>query len=237
MRIPVTMPNRNFMAPPRVRPDDTLRAVAETPRFLVGIDFSPGSRRALDEARRLASMCGAAITVAHVRPASDIRAAIREERGDLVGTGGRVLTRELAEHYARRLAKWTRASGGRARPRPARRPRRGAGQRGAARLHAPRPRKHGPERRGDAPDGRDRRASPGPRDDSGPGRSELERAGRAGPVSGFRLRARERGSAPRGRRTGAASPASSTAPDGSPSHGRGRSRRPSPVGPRSRRRG
>lgn len=95
-----------------MRPDDTLRAVAETPRFLVGIDFSPASRRALDEARGLASMCGAAITVAHVRPSSDIRAAIREERGDLVGAGGRVLTRELAEHYARRIAKWTRATEG-----------------------------------------------------------------------------------------------------------------------------
>ena len=95
-----------------MRADDTLRAVATAPRFLVGVDFSPGSRKALAEARRLASLCGAAITVAHVRPASDIRAAIREERGDLVRAGGKVLTRELTEHYARRLGQWTRGSEG-----------------------------------------------------------------------------------------------------------------------------
>ena len=106
------MPVRNFMAPPRVAPDDTLRAVAETPHFLVGIDFSAGSRMALAEARRLASLCGAALTLAHVRPFSDVRAAIVEDRGDLVRAGGRVLAREIAAHYESRLESWARTSEG-----------------------------------------------------------------------------------------------------------------------------
>jgi len=102
------------MAPPRVGPDDTLRGVAETPRFLVGIDFSAGSRKALAEARRLATLCGASLTLAHVRPFSDIRAAVVEERGDLLRGGGRVLARELAAHYESRLGSWARvAEGGR----------------------------------------------------------------------------------------------------------------------------
>lgn len=84
----------------------------ETPRFLVGIDFSPGSRTALDEARRLAALCGASITVAHVRPSNDVRAAVLEDRGDLIRSGGKVLAGALAEHYEKRLAEWVRASEG-----------------------------------------------------------------------------------------------------------------------------
>lgn len=86
--------------------------MAKAERFLVGIDFSEGSRRALEEARRLASRCGAAITVAHVRPHSDTRAAVLEDRGDLLRSGEKVLAQKLAEHYARRLDKWVRASQG-----------------------------------------------------------------------------------------------------------------------------
>jgi nucleotide-binding universal stress UspA family protein len=100
------------MAPPPFAADDTLRAVPEAPRFLVGIDFSTGSRRALEEARRLASLSGATLTLAHVRPSSDIRAAISEERGDLVRAGGKVLASELTEHYARRIGQWVRDSEG-----------------------------------------------------------------------------------------------------------------------------
>ena len=77
-----------------------------TARFLVGIDFSPGSRKALAEARRLAAHCGAKITIAHVRPVSDVRAAVSEDRGDLVRAGGRVLAREIDAHYATRLRVW-----------------------------------------------------------------------------------------------------------------------------------
>jgi nucleotide-binding universal stress UspA family protein len=75
--------------------------VREVARFLVGIDFSAGSRRALAEARALARRSGAALTLAHVRPFSDIRAAVVEERGELVRAGGRSLSREIAAHYAR----------------------------------------------------------------------------------------------------------------------------------------
>ena len=84
----------------------------ETPRFLVGVDFSPGSRTALDEARRLAALCGASITVAHARPSNDVRAAVLEDRGDLIRSGGKVLASALTEHYEQRLAEWVRASDG-----------------------------------------------------------------------------------------------------------------------------
>jgi nucleotide-binding universal stress UspA family protein len=86
--------------------------MAETPQFLVGIDFSAGSRKALAEARRLAALCGASITLAYVRPFSDVRAAVLEERGDLVRAGGKVLARELAGHFETRLARWVRAAEG-----------------------------------------------------------------------------------------------------------------------------
>jgi nucleotide-binding universal stress UspA family protein len=86
--------------------------VSATPRFLVGIDFSPGSRAALNEARRLAALCGASLTLAHVRPSNDVRAAVVEDRGDLIRTGGKVLSSALEEHYERRLAKWARATEG-----------------------------------------------------------------------------------------------------------------------------
>ncbi len=85
--------------------------MAATPRFLVAIDFSAGSRKALAEARRLASLCDARITLAHVRPSSDIRAAVVEDRGDLVRAGGRVLARELDAHYGSRLREWTSPKG------------------------------------------------------------------------------------------------------------------------------
>ncbi len=81
-------------------------------RFLVAIDFSPGSRRALQAARRLALRSRAALTLVHVRPVSDVRAAVVEERGDLVRAGGRVLSRELAVHYAKRLGAWARKADG-----------------------------------------------------------------------------------------------------------------------------
>ncbi len=70
---------------------------------MVAIDFSKGSLRALVAARALARRTGAGLTLAHVRPFSDVRAAVSEDRGDLVRAGGRVLVRELAAHYARRL--------------------------------------------------------------------------------------------------------------------------------------
>ena len=72
-------------------------------RYLVGVDFSAESRRALEAARRLARRSGASITIAHVRPLSDVRAAVVEERGDLLREPPRVLSREIAARSARRL--------------------------------------------------------------------------------------------------------------------------------------
>ena len=74
----------------------------------MAIDFSPGSRRALETSRALARRTGAALTIAHVRPSSDMRAAIGEERGDLFKPGFGSLSRRLGEHYALRLADWVR---------------------------------------------------------------------------------------------------------------------------------
>ena len=71
-------------------------------KILVGVDFSPESRAALREARDLARRTRGLVTVAHVRPTSDVRAAVVEERGDLIRR--RVaLGPALEAHYARRL--------------------------------------------------------------------------------------------------------------------------------------
>jgi len=78
-------------------------AMPRSPRYLVGVDFSPGSLRALDAARKLARRTGAEITVAHVRPLSDVRAAVVEEKGELLRGTSRALTREIARHYAEKL--------------------------------------------------------------------------------------------------------------------------------------
>jgi nucleotide-binding universal stress UspA family protein len=72
-------------------------------RYLVATDFSPASRRAVAAARALARDTGAALTVAHVRPTSDVRAAVTEERGDLLRSPAGTLRARVAEHYARRL--------------------------------------------------------------------------------------------------------------------------------------
>lgn len=81
-------------------------------RFLVAIDFSADSRRALAVARGLARRSHATLTLVHVRPSSDVRAAVAEERGDLVRAGGKVLAREISAVYARRLEAWARSSDG-----------------------------------------------------------------------------------------------------------------------------
>ena len=73
--------------------------------YLVATDFSPESRHALLEARALARRTGASITLVHVRPTSDVRAAIAEERGDLLRSAGRALKSRIAEHYALRLGR------------------------------------------------------------------------------------------------------------------------------------
>jgi len=85
-----------------LRADDSLRRMPR-PRYLVGVDFSPESLRALDAARRLARRTGASITIAHVRPNSDVRAAVVEERGELLRGSSRALASEIRRHYEARL--------------------------------------------------------------------------------------------------------------------------------------
>ena len=72
-------------------------------RYLVATDFSPASRRALTAARSLARRAGAGLTIAHVRPASDLRAAVHEERGDLLRVARGSLAAGMKEHYQRRI--------------------------------------------------------------------------------------------------------------------------------------
>ena len=74
-------------------------------RILVGLDFSRESLGALRAARALAAKVGGSITLAQVRPASNIRAAVVEERGDLLRGQPARLSAALADHYARRLGR------------------------------------------------------------------------------------------------------------------------------------
>ena len=78
------------------------------PRILVGVDFSPESLRALRAARELARSAGGKIRIAHVRPLSDVKAAVVEERGDLLRKGAGDLAPAIADHYARRLSRLAR---------------------------------------------------------------------------------------------------------------------------------
>lgn len=72
--------------------------------LLVAVDFSPASLKALREARRLADRLGASLTLLHVRPISDVRAAIAEGREDLLKGPSRALAAGMKSHYAVRLA-------------------------------------------------------------------------------------------------------------------------------------
>ena len=73
-------------------------------RFLVGVDFSPESRKAVAFARELAGRSGAELTIAHVRPFSDVRAAVTLERGDLLRGRPRSLSRQIRDLYVRQLS-------------------------------------------------------------------------------------------------------------------------------------
>jgi nucleotide-binding universal stress UspA family protein len=78
-------------------------------RLLVGTDFSRESKRALATARALAARSGGKIVLAHTRPVADMRAAVVEERGDLISSsppGG--LKIAMAGHYEKRLKKLVR---------------------------------------------------------------------------------------------------------------------------------
>jgi nucleotide-binding universal stress UspA family protein len=72
------------------------------------VDFSRESLGAVRAARALAAKVGGRITLAHVRPSSNLRAAVVEDRGDLLRGKGN-LSAALAEHYARRLGRLRRS--------------------------------------------------------------------------------------------------------------------------------
>jgi len=72
-------------------------------RLLVAVDFSPESRRAYRAARDLVSRSGGSIVLAHVRPYSDVGAAVAEDRGDLIRGKPGSLPARLEKHYAERL--------------------------------------------------------------------------------------------------------------------------------------
>lgn len=82
-----------------------------TNAVLVPVDFSPTSLKAVREARRLADRMGASLTVLHVRPISDVRAAIAEGREDLLKGPPRSLAAAMKSHYAVRLAALVARSG------------------------------------------------------------------------------------------------------------------------------
>lgn len=71
---------------------------------LVPVDFSPTSLKAMRAAARFARLMGASLTILHVRPISDVRAAIAEEREDLLKGPPRALLSAMKLHYAERLA-------------------------------------------------------------------------------------------------------------------------------------
>ena len=81
-------------------------------QFLVGVDFSAESRLALRAAREIARRAGGELTVAHVRATSDVRAAVIEERGDLLRLPAGGIARGIATHYDAVLAKLAKKSEG-----------------------------------------------------------------------------------------------------------------------------
>jgi universal stress protein E len=83
----------------------------QTSSVLAPVDFSGASRKALREAGRLAARMGASLTLLHVRPISDVRAAIAEGREDLLKGPPRALASAMKRHYAERLAELAARSG------------------------------------------------------------------------------------------------------------------------------
>jgi len=84
---------------------------SRTLRILVAVDFSPESKLAYEVARDLAFRTGASMTLAHVRPYSDVTAAVVEDRGDLLKGKASALASGLRTHYAERFASVARGTG------------------------------------------------------------------------------------------------------------------------------
>ena len=89
--------------------DRRMRSPAST--LLVPVDFSPASLKAVREAGRLADSMVASVTLLHVRPLSDVAAAIAEGREDLLRGGSRALSAALKRHYCEKLAALAARSG------------------------------------------------------------------------------------------------------------------------------
>lgn len=73
-------------------------------RLLVAMDFSAESVRALRAARGLRTRAGGSITILHVRPSSDVRAAVLEEQGNLLKQPDGRLKEAMASYYEKRLS-------------------------------------------------------------------------------------------------------------------------------------
>jgi len=86
-----------------------MRSPAST--LLVPVDFSPASLKAVREAGRLADAVVASVTLLHVRPVSDVAAAIAERREDLLKGSSRALSAALKHHYTEKLAALAARSG------------------------------------------------------------------------------------------------------------------------------
>lgn len=80
-------------------------------RILVGVDFSKESLAALRAARSLVRRSDGELTIAHVRPSSDVRAAVLEEQGDLLRLTPGSLARSVSAYYDGRLAKLSTVAG------------------------------------------------------------------------------------------------------------------------------
>ena len=72
-------------------------------RLLVAVDFSEASERALKAAAAVARKARASVAIVHARPSSDLKAAVLEDRGDLVRLSPRLMRLGLAAHYRKLL--------------------------------------------------------------------------------------------------------------------------------------
>lgn len=72
-------------------------------RILVAMDFSKQATAALQVARSLAARAGGKVVLCHVRPLADLRAAVAEDRGDLIRGTEEELRAAMETHYRQRL--------------------------------------------------------------------------------------------------------------------------------------
>ncbi len=92
--------------------DKIAEVASDRLQFLVAVDFSPESRAALRAARVLVRRADGDLTIAHVRATSDVRAAVIEERGDLLRLPAGGIARGIATHYDAMLGKLSKKGDG-----------------------------------------------------------------------------------------------------------------------------